>query len=192
MYSQHDEEKVILANTPPMGRLLDVGAYDPRQLSNSRALIEKGWSAVLVEPSSFAFSGLIEAYKTNEKITLMNCFAGKEWGLRKIYMTPDALTTGDEAHYQKWKAVGQYREVIVPEVPLIQILLAAGNFDFLNVDAEGASWSLLQQINLKQFSCNLVCAEFDSYKEPMRQWFEAQGFKVISENGGNLIAKRNA
>jgi FkbM family methyltransferase len=190
MYSQHDEEKIILAHTPLSGRLLDLGAYNALAFSNSRALIERGWSAVLVEPSAVPFAGLVEAYKTNDKITLMNCFAGSAWGLKKIYMTPDALTTGDEANYQKWKAVGQFREVIVPEVPLIQILLTAGQFDFLNIDCEGVSWELLKQINLKQFGCSLVCCEYDNHKEEMRAWFEQHGFKVISENGGNLIAKR--
>lgn len=190
MYSQHDEEKIILANTPPMGRCLDIGAYCATTLSNVRALIERGWSAVLVEPSAGPFAGLMEAYKTNEKITLIHAFAGHEYKLRKVYMTPDALTTGDEAHYQKWQAVGQYREVLMPEVPLIQILLAAGHFDFLSLDTEGTSFELLKQINLKQFGCSLVCCEYDSHKELMRAWFETQGFRVISENGGNLIAKR--
>ncbi len=190
MYSQHDEEKIILANTPPMGRALDIGAFSATTFSNVRALIERGWSAVLVEPSSYAFSGLMDAYRSNDKITLMNCFVGREFKLRTIHMSPDALTTGDEANYQKWKAVGQFRDVVVAEVPLIQVLLQAGQFDFLNLDVEGPSWALLQQINLQQYGCNLVCCEFDQHREPMRQWFENQGFKVISENGGNMLAKR--
>ncbi len=190
MYSQHDEEKIILANTPPTGRCLDIGAFSSTVFSNSRALIERGWSAVLVEPSASPFAGLIEAYKDNDKITLMNCYAGSAWGLKKIYMSPDALTTGDEANYQKWKAVGQFREVIVPEVPLVQILLTAGHFDFLSVDTEGTSLQLLKQINLKQFGCSLVCVEHDGKKDEARQWFNTQGFAVIDENGGNSIAKR--
>lgn len=190
MHSQHDEERIILANTPPIGRLLDVGAFAVFAFSNSRALIERGWSAVLVEPSSYAFSGLMDGYRTNDKITLMNCFVGKEFKLRKIHMSPDALTTGDEANYQKWKEVGQFREVIVAEVPMEKILEQAGQFSFCNIDTEGSSFELLKQIDFKQHGCDLVCCEYDQHKEPMRQWFESHGFKVISENGGNMIAKR--
>lgn len=51
MYSQNDEEAIIMryfANRT--GRLLDIGAADGMTNSNSLALIERGWRAVLVEP----------------------------------------------------------------------------------------------------------------------------------------------
>lgn len=191
MYSQHDEERIILANTPPVGRCLDLGAFSATTFSNVRALIERGWSAVLVEPSAVPFAGLVEAYRHNDKITLVNVFAGDQFRLRRIQMTQDALTTADPVSYEKWKAVGQFREVIAPEVPLIQILLTAGGpYNFINIDTEGSSFSLLKQINLKQFDTSLVCIEHDGKKEELRQWFNTQGFAVIDENGGNMIAKR--
>ncbi len=192
MYSQHDEEKIILANTPALGRCLDIGAYAALTFSNTRALIERGWEAVLVEPSAGPFAGLMEAYKNDEKVTLINAFAGSQWRMRGVYMTPDALTTGDEANYQKWKAVGQFRQVLMPEVPLQEILKVAGNFNFLSVDTEGSSLDLLTHIDLDKHKTDLVCVEHDGNKEGARLWFELKGFAVISENGGNTIAKRKA
>ena len=51
-YSQNDEEKVILGwfrdKKKKVGRFLDVGAYTGLELSNTRALMEKGWSGVCV------------------------------------------------------------------------------------------------------------------------------------------------
>jgi hypothetical protein len=51
-YSQHGQalilQQLITADTPRV--LVDIGAHDGITGSNSRALIEQGWHAVLVEP----------------------------------------------------------------------------------------------------------------------------------------------
>lgn len=194
MYSQHDEEAVILANTPPSGRCLDIGAYSFEAFSNTRALIQRGWEAVLIEPSAGPFQGLINAYKDNKKVTLVNAFAGSVYRPRRIYMSPDALTTGDPANYEKWKEKGQFTPVIVTEIPLDQILcMVQGPFDFINIDTEGSSVDLLKMIPLCALSCRLVCVEYDNRRQETEEYLrQCGGFTVIYDNGTNLIAKRAA
>lgn len=58
-YSQNNEQAIILKYFGSQrGTVLDIGANDGITLSNSRALIELGWSAVLVEPAEIAFRKL--------------------------------------------------------------------------------------------------------------------------------------
>lgn len=60
-YSQNGEQLQVLKYFGSQrGTVLDVGANDGVLLSNSRALIELGWSAVLVEPAETAFAKLME------------------------------------------------------------------------------------------------------------------------------------
>ena len=67
MYSQNDEEKIILdlLKDQPVGRLLDIGAFDGKTFSNSLALFEKGWSGVVVEPNPESLVALIKLHGKN-------------------------------------------------------------------------------------------------------------------------------
>ena len=60
-YSQGGEQAAILEyfGEKRDGRFLDVGAFDFRGLSNVRALAERGWGGVLVEPDPQAFASLL-------------------------------------------------------------------------------------------------------------------------------------
>lgn len=63
MYSQHNEEEVILdffGNAK--GKFLDVGAHDGETHSNTLALAERGWAGVLMEPGHDAYEALWRRY----------------------------------------------------------------------------------------------------------------------------------
>jgi hypothetical protein len=61
MYSQYKEEEAILATFPDKtdGRFLDIGCWDPITFSNTRALVERGWSGVMIEPAPGPFLELL-------------------------------------------------------------------------------------------------------------------------------------
>lgn len=60
-YSQNGEQEAILKIFGESeGRFLDIGAYDGKTFSNTLALIERGWSGVLIEPSPNAFMALAD------------------------------------------------------------------------------------------------------------------------------------
>ena len=57
-YSQFEEQDHILrtfAGLDSPGRFLDIGSWDPITFSNTRALVEMGWSGVMIEPSPGPF-----------------------------------------------------------------------------------------------------------------------------------------
>jgi hypothetical protein len=67
-YSQHKgEEEAILQlfhdgkDAQQAGKALDIGAWSPTTFSNTRALYERGWELVLVEPSPGPFLLLMRA-----------------------------------------------------------------------------------------------------------------------------------
>ena len=55
-YSQYGEDRAIVELFGDhVGRFLDIGAWHPTVFSNTRALFERGWSGVMVEPSPCPF-----------------------------------------------------------------------------------------------------------------------------------------
>ena len=73
-YSQFGEDLIIAELFPHnehMGNLIDVGAYEPVDLSNSRLLIERGWDATLIEFSPMAVKDLATSYAANESVRVI-------------------------------------------------------------------------------------------------------------------------
>ena len=64
-YSQYGEDQIIAAEFLRQESahrfFLDIGAWHPTIFSNTRLLIEQGWSGVIIEPSPGPFMNLMRA-----------------------------------------------------------------------------------------------------------------------------------
>lgn len=195
MYSQSDEEKYILDffKDKPVGRLLDIGAYHPTVFSNSRALIELGWSAILVEPSPKCFKNLSSFYKDSEKVYTVQVAIGTWDGKLKFYDSAGANATADEKHYKLWKPLQlDYEEI---EIDCVSWSTFYGNFpgiyDFISIDCEGMDWSILKQINLTETGTSLICIEYTYHQDKILSYLNNEGFtNFIHHNGENIIVSR--
>lgn len=59
-YSQHGEQAILEKLLPePHGVLIDIGALDGQKNSNTRALLERGWRGIMVEPNLRAMVALM-------------------------------------------------------------------------------------------------------------------------------------
>lgn len=141
MYSQFDEERYILENTPSIGKFLDIGAYHPTHLSNTRALYERGWSGVMVEPSPVPFNSLLKEYGNDNRITLILAAVGcTKGGLHKFHVTETPFSTSEDWWFEESKIhAGFYGTMYVPAITLSDI---GDCFDFISVDTEGTSYAV--------------------------------------------------
>ena len=74
-YSQYGEENILKEYFKDLknGTLLEVGAADPEELSNSRFLIENyNWKAILIEPNPVFFEKLQNFYANNFDVVCVN------------------------------------------------------------------------------------------------------------------------
>lgn len=194
-YSQYNEQEYILDAVKGIdhGRLLDLGAWHATQFSNSRALIAEGWSAILVEPSPKPFEGLLREYGNNPNITLINGCIGFDRGFVKMHVTEDAVSTTDEATYQKWQhAGGYYGSFYSPQFTLGDLLSQFGGlaFHFVNIDTEGTSVDVfaawMETLNRPQ----CFCVEHDSRVVELAQHAEGAGYRIAHTNGTNLVLSK--
>lgn len=191
-YSQQNEEQYILEAVSEIsnGRFLDIGAWDPKIFSNTRALYEKGWSGVVIEPSPEPIKNLLAAYGYEHRVQIVAALVGANGdGLISIHVTDDALSTTDEHEYEKWKPVGKFLgNLIIPSVPVKQLVHDFGVFDFVNIDTEGTSVDIFRELML-HMKPTCVCVEFNDRK-PEAMAAAGGHYDLIHDNGTNLVFKR--
>ncbi len=145
MYSQHDEERVILevfAGSVP-GRFLDVGAGDGREYSNTLRLAELGWEGVLIEPSPGAFPALAERHAGNPKLKCVRACLGLETSEVVFHDAPKWYGTTEAGNVEKWKGITAFTDIAVPQISIADFLREnPGPYDFISIDTEGSSTRL--------------------------------------------------
>lgn len=194
LYSQFGEDVVILANTPEHGRFLDIGAWNPKVFSNTRALYERGWSGVMIEPSPGPFGSLLDEYGNDERITLILAAVGFERCCAKLWVTDDAVSTTVEGNYDAWKHAAKFRGAFfTPVMTLADIFNQfGGGFDFVNIDTEGTSVDLLHELLKTSAFPKCICVEHDGREGEVLQATGKYGYYSPpgGTNGTNIVLVR--
>ena len=225
-YSQFGEQAAITAPfliqpggaITGQGRVLDIGAWHPTKFSNSRALIEAGWEAVLIEPTPGNMINLAAAclacghvpdatygnryqptphcegsisYGFSSRITLLQVAVHTVAGLEPMYVSDDAISTGNMDEMERWKAVGgYYGQVYIPAITLEQIANQFGGFDVWNIDAEGGSAELFLQMLMEGHRPTVVCVEHDGRTTELLNAATAEGYVATLVNSTNIVVVR--
>lgn len=193
--SQYGEHVFILEHfAGRTGRFLDVGAYDGLNFSNTRQLMEIGWSGVCVEPSPMVFPYLCE---NTDKFSLVQCLQAAVipddfQGNGKMWVTQDALSTLVKSHRDiitVRNPLVPYTEVHVPILKWQEFLKVYPEpYDFINIDVEGMNWEILRDGPMAE----MICIEMDPADmiPKMKEHLKLFGLGNQKEIGGNLLAWR--
>jgi FkbM family methyltransferase len=191
MYSQNDEEAVIERWTPTKGRFLDIGAWRARELSNTRALYERGWSGVLVEPSPGPMRALVEEYGGDPQIDLVSAAVGPERGLLHMHITDLPVSTADKEVREVWKDEGGYiGKLWVPIWTVEDLINQFGPFDFVSIDAEGGSVDIFRRVVVNPMHAVCICVEHDGKSQECLQIAQAAGYSRFHQTSENLVFSR--
>jgi FkbM family methyltransferase len=165
----------------------DLGAWHPTEFSNSRALIELGWQAVLVEPSPGPMLNLLEAYSWNGRVRLVQAAVGILPGLLELFVSDDAVSTTSQTEFERWEKAAEYRgAMLVPTITLEQIAQQFGGAAFVNIDVEGHSAEIfLRMLDLALFPA-CVCVEHDGRTPELMSRAGEFGY-VAKGNSTNLV-----
>ena len=206
-YSQNGEQKIILNYFKGQykGSLLDIGANDGITLSNCRALIERGWNGVMIEPGPKSFKNLIRN-NHGYPVLSVECAIGMETGEMELLESDSHLVKGNnnnlgllstliKSEVERWKGTQKFTPVKVKvfdwKTFIKQLSLEDVKFDFISIDAEGLDVEILKQIDLTDVQ--MVCIEFNSNEERKREiihYCGAYGLYIHYENFENVILTR--
>ena len=196
-YSQYGEQAVIRAHTPATGSLLDLGAFHPTELSNSRALIEhRGYAAVLVDAGPTQVKNLAAFYKDILAVEVYQALVATkarttQAAFMPIRLTDDAVSTTSLQVHELWKgAANYYGTVFMPPVePKLFLTLFGREPTFINIDVEGQSADIFLDL-LNHASPACWCVEHDDRADELVAKAAHYKYREVLRNGTNLVFAR--
>jgi FkbM family methyltransferase len=184
------------------GNLIDVGAYEPADMSNSRLLIERGWDATLIEFSPMAVKNLATEYGGNEHVRVVQAaLTVCDQGMQEFRVTDDGLSSNDPEHLSKWKEWtdergSYYGKLFVPTVSVGKLMdqfYCNKPLHFVNIDTEGTSVDVAVEFMklLGGWRPRVLCVEYDMRLAELVQVAQALGYRQewISEANVVLVAR---
>ncbi len=200
MHSQNKEEEYILNYFKEFqGTFLSIGENDGLTFSNVRALAERGWKGLMVEPSPKAFLRLKANYEGLKGFYFYPFALGDHNG--KVFLQESAslcsptdiglVSTLHATEMARFKSITKYTPVEVPIFTWKTFLnrLPVKKFDMISMDCEGSELDILPNMDLSD--TKLLCIEHNSKAELKREYDKyTTGFSVIYESGENLIYAR--
>jgi FkbM family methyltransferase len=190
MYSQHNEEEIILNYFKDMndGTFLDLGAYDGKTFSNVRALAEqRNWKGLCVEASPQCFIQLEKNMREFREVEVLCAAVGTSNEVLRFYDSGGAVASTDKAHYEKWKEHQQdFEPILVAQVNVKDLVTQYGPFDFVTIDIEGTTLDVFKHLPVS--GTRLVCIELDpGVPESEVASVLPAGFQVIGRTPENLL-----
>lgn len=202
-YSQNLEDLIILNHLKSIGItdgiVLECGSNDGLTLSNSRLLIEHGFSACLIEPSS-VFKQLNEIYLTNMNVQCLNVAIGDKAGKMKFWESENHVPNGtdkalvstlDFEETKRWPNV-KFNEIEVDVITFSDLMAKFENpkFDVISLDCENYDKIILEQIDLTAIGCKVLVIEWNSIPELAKTFTDYVakfGMREIHRNLENQI-----
>lgn len=192
-YSQYNEEEFLIDFfKQKKGFVVEIGAADGTNNSNSRFLIENGWDALLVEPNLKNYYNICDLYKNKNNIIVENCGCSDLTEKQKIFFVDhndryEQLSTFSEEQMNFCKnhfscdfskqTVDVYRTQEIFNKHSIK------NIDFLSVDTESFDLKVLKGIDFSLTNINLICVENIDTIEYLKKY----NYKICFQTIGNLF-----
>jgi len=190
-YSQKDEQDWVLRSVEGItnGRFLDIGAYDGINYSNTRALVERGWSGVMVEAGLHAFIKLLENYADNDKVTLVHGAVGVNGAeLQQFWNCPTTFSTTEKGNFNKFIHEGFSRQYWVPTLTLQLVMAVCVSIDVLSIDTEGSSVDLFKAFLMGGYcKPRCICVEHDGRVEEVLEYAKMYGYRYVVGNEENCF-----
>ena len=191
-YSQNDEQAFIIDyfEGKPVGKYIDIGAYDVFRFSNTRCLYDLGFSGVLVEPSPNLYKAIADHYKGDWRVEVVNVAIGAEAGEIDFYASEDAVSTTDETHMKKWADAGvKFEKIKVKQVGIFEFMHEHCDYvDFLNIDTEATNMVIFR--NMPEFvwkQIKMLCIEHDQCQQEIEDKLKQYGFQTLYMNAENIL-----
>lgn len=191
-YSQYCQDAFVGKQFFPKrskGFFVEVGADDGVDKSNTLFFEDLGWEGICVEPSPSRFKELVKnrnciclnkAIHTGSEPVEFIDIEGYGKGLSGIVENYDAR------HFERIEretsdneATVSVNKVIVDCIPLSSVLEENGvtHVDFISIDVEGSELEVLESIDFKGVTFDVLLIE-DNYRDgSLRRFMESKGFR---------------
>ena len=162
-YSMDKEDLVIeeYFKNKNKGVYIDVGCYHPLQRNNTMLLYQKGWRGINIDISDFSIK--LFKFLRPDDFNLNVAVSNKEGEIDMFFQKKLSQLSTIKENSAKKAFQGNILNQKILSRKLTSILdegkYKDQKIDFLNVDAEGADFEVLQSLDLNKYSPELICIE---------------------------------
>lgn len=200
-YSQHNEDDLLFDyfKKEKNGIIVEIGAFDPKFLSNSRLFIENGWNAILIDMSPYNLVKFIEEYKNNSKILIIGgaISIDSDNSLSEVFLIPPtketdgAVSTTESWHKNMWINKGlnanAYTKYFSSKISLDNLYsIFPKNIDIMSIDIEGLSANFILNFDFNKINVKALIVEHDNKKDLLVNFLKDK-YDLISAVDENLI-----
>jgi len=190
-YSQDFEDLIIdkILGHKKSGNYIDIGAFNPERMSNTKRFYDRGWRGINVEPDYNNYLKFVE--KRKEDINLNVGVSNLKGELKFFRFTVETLSTFSETEAEKIVSQGfELRETISSKVTTLEDIFSSylkeATVDFMSVDTEGHDMEVLQSNNWEVYRPKVICVENNLTSE-VNSFLEDQNYKKVATTNINSI-----
>ena len=182
------------------GFIIDIGANDGVTISHSLPFIDKGWSALMIEPNPHLFEKMSNLYSHLNDVICINSAVTEE------NMAPTKLFLGSSAHQghstiveseTKWPGQDQYwsNEFVYVQCNTLENIMIDNNIqkhiDILHIDAEGKTLDILGSFDFQKYrpsyiSVDVLTQDFDPDRHKLKEIMDKANYKFILSKGQSI------
>lgn len=181
-YSFLHEDNVIdwLTGYKDNGIYIDIGAFHPTNLSNTKLFYDRGWHGINIEPN-------IEGYEFFLKERPRDVNLNRAVGVGEAnYWNDGGMGSGETCDEARARKFGMKNKTTVKLKPLKEIFEENGlkMVDFMSIDVEGFEMEVLKSNDWNIYKARVICLEGwgNSYLNEF-------GYKKIFLDGWNTYYK---
>ena len=193
MSAQYNEQEIIVKffGNKRNGSLVEIGAADGIDNSHTYFLcVDRGWSAILVEPHPTFFQALHDLYINYEKVLCVQAGILSDKSRAILYMNGQISrflsSANDILNFKRSKGFeGELEVECVTLNELFESLCVPYDLDFLSIDAEGTDMDVLNSLNWDKWKPQLICVEHSMPRYALDHFMSGKGYALYEANIGN-------
>ena len=178
---------------------IDVGAYDPRQMSNTYLFYKRGAHGVCIEPQPLRCARIQRARRKDLCLNI-GIAAKNHEGMEFYVLSQEALSTFSKIEAERVCRYGHTRITRKLKIPLMTLAEVSKKFslpapDFISIDLEGDELEALQTLDWTHGRPKVLCVETLTYTEDKTEkkqvktieWLEKKGYFLYADTYINSI-----
>jgi FkbM family methyltransferase len=185
IFRQEVEEAVLdeyFSNRKP-GYFIEVGAFDPELLSQSKRLEDKGWSGLMIEACE---EHAIRCRKNRtSKVIQVACGSPAQHGTTIKLAKLGGLSTIRPDRFENDRRYGEYETVNVVTLDSILETERPVAVDFISIDVEGAEMDVLAGFDIDRWKPPIVLIEDHIENDDIHRFMKDHGYRRVRRTGDN-------
>jgi len=204
-YSQWGEDLFInnFFKNNNSGVYLDIGCFHPYMYSNTCLLHKKGWNGINIDINQTSID-LFNIVRPND-INICAAISREKKEFKIYFDDPfSPINTLNKKFYENLKnTFFKNKKILTIQSKTIEEVFDINKFkseiDFINIDAEGYDFEILQQLDLNKYKVKLVSVETHNvdgseteYFDSIKKFLEKKNYSIFKRVGPTTLFSLNS